>query len=383
MAGTHIERARELLPIVNKHAAASERAGHLVPEVAEALFASGLTRLMVLPELGGAGLGVPEVVETSQLIASADASTGWNYLFVALSPAFGHMLPKESYLEIFSDPRGGIAGVLNPTMRAVAEDGGYRFSGRSQYNSAHVLSTHIMAAGIVMRDGAVSMRGPMPEMRVGVLPKSRVTLFDNWDSSGLRATGSDDAEIDGQFIPESMTFAFPGAMSAWQTPPWNRLPIPVALGPTIASVIVGAARGAIDAFRAVAADKVPAQKTARLAEQPGAQLALAEAEGLWLAANAVLHNGVRELWATGTAGAPSMEDFARARLSSVTAARLARRAAEMVRDHVGMNGMLPGNPIERFCRDLDAAMQHITVAPSRFEATGRVLMGLDPGSPFV
>jgi alkylation response protein AidB-like acyl-CoA dehydrogenase len=157
----------------------------------------------------------------------------------------------------------------------------------------------------------------------------------------------------------------------------------VALGPTIASVIVGAARGAIDAFRAVAADKVPAQKTARLAEQPGAQLALAEAEGLWLAANAVLHNGVRELWATGTAGAPSMEDFARARLSSVTAARLARRAAEMVRDHVGMNGMLPGNPIERFCRDLDAAMQHITVAPSRFEATGRVLMGLDPGSPFV
>jgi hypothetical protein len=73
----------------------------------------------------------------------------------------------------------------------------------------------------------------------------------------------------------------------------------------------------------------------------------------------------------------------RLRLSCVTAVRLSRRAVELVRDFSGMSAIMRGNVLERACRDLDAITQHVAVAPSRFEPTGRVLMGLPPGSPLV
>jgi alkylation response protein AidB-like acyl-CoA dehydrogenase len=133
----------------------------------------------------------------------------------------------------------------------------------------------------------------------------------------------------------------------------------------------------------MAVSKVPAGGMTRLADQPGAQMALAEAEGIWMAAQAVLHNAVAEAWRIGDGGSFALEDMARLRLAGVTATRLSRRAAELVRDFSGMSAIMRGNPIERFCRDLDAVTQHVAVAPGRFEPTGRVLMGLPPGSPLV
>jgi hypothetical protein len=37
--------------------------------------------------------------------------------------------------------------------------------------------------------------------------------------------------------------------------------------------------------------------------------------------------------------------------------------------------------LERCCRDAQAAAQHIAVSINNFELGGRVLLGLDPGTP--
>ncbi len=52
----------------------------------------------------------------------------------------------------------------------------------------------------------------------------------------------------------------------------------------LAAVAVGAARNMIDRFVELAAAKVPTGGMTRLAEKPAAQIAVGEAEGLYLAA---------------------------------------------------------------------------------------------------
>ena len=39
------------------------------------------------------------------------------------------------------------------------------------------------------------------------------------------------------------------------------------------------------------------------------------------------------------------------------------------------------SPLQRFARDVRAATQHIAVVPNNFEIAGRVLVGLEPGTP--
>ncbi len=39
--------------------------------------------------------------------------------------------------------------------------------------------------------------------------------------------------------------------------------------------------------------------------------------------------------------------------------------------------------LQRCFRDVNAVTQHFVVAPSNFEVVGRVMMGLDPGTPII
>ena len=383
-ASAFLDEARELLPIIRKNAEQAERQGHMTDELVEAFRDSGFRRMLVVEELGGGGRRIPDMIPVSQLLASADGATGWSLMFALSGPIFGQVLPKATYDSIFSDKAGALAGSMAPAaVRGVAENGGYRVSGKTSYNSAHRFATHMFVGGMTIRDGQPAVVNGMPEIRGFVLPKAEVSIVPNWNASAMVATESDDMVVEDRFVGEEFTYPFLTARSPWRGGAESQIPLLSQLGPGLASLAVGCARGAIDAFRDMATSKVPAGGMSRLADQPGAQFALAEAEGLWMAAHAVLHNGVRDAWATGDAGSFTLEDMTRLRLSCVTAVRLSRRAVELVRDFSGMSAIMRGNVLERACRDLDAITQHVAVAPSRFEPTGRVLMGLPPGSPLV
>jgi alkylation response protein AidB-like acyl-CoA dehydrogenase len=383
-AAKYLDEARELLPIVKRNAEAAESQGHMTDELVEAFRATKFRRMMILEEHGGGGLRIPDLLPVSQLLTSADGATGWSLTFAMMGSMFAQMLPKSSYDEIFSDPNGAMAGAMAPSaVFGDATEGGYRVSGKTSYNSAHRFATHMFVGGMVRRDGQVGIVNGMPEIRGFVLPKSEVTIVPNWKASAMIATESDDLVVEDKLVREEFTYHFLTARSPWRGGAESAIPLLSMLGPGLASMAVGAARGAIDAFREMAVSKIPAGGMTRLADQPGAQIALAEAEGIWMAAQAVLHNGVAEAWRIGDGGSFAVEDMARLRLAGVTATRLSRRAAELVRDFSGMSAIMRGNPIERFCRDLDAVTQHVAVGPGRFEPTGRVLMGLPPGSPLV
>jgi alkylation response protein AidB-like acyl-CoA dehydrogenase len=383
--GAYLEEARAMLPLIRANAAAGEAQARLTDDVLDAFRASRFRRMLILPDHGGGGVRLPDLLPVSTTLASGDGATGWALLFAMVGPLFGQLLERSAYDEIFSNPDGAIAGALNP-MGVFAEeaDGGYVLTGKTSYNSAHRLATHLFFGGMVRRDGQPVFNNGAPEIRGFVVPKEQARITPNWNASAMVATESDDAAIEGVFVPRAYSFSFFQGGSPWCTGAESLVP-PVSAGPIgIASIAVGAARGALDAFREMAVSKVPAASMARLADQPVAQIALAEAEGIWMAANAVLQDTARATWEKVDAEqAFSLDDAARLRLAIVTSARLSRRVTELVREQSGMSAILKPSAIDRACRDVGAVTQHVGVAAARFHTVGRVLMGLPPESLIV
>lgn len=381
----YLEEAREFLPLIKRNAADAETQGRMTDEIVEAFAGTGFRRMMVLPEHGGGGARLPDMLPVSQLLASADPATGWSLMFAMMGGALGQLMGRSAYDEVFSDPAGTIAGALAPMgVFADETDDGYVVSGKSSYNSAHRFATHLFFGGMVRRDGQVVFNNGAPEIRAFVVPKDRVEIIPNWQASAMVATESDDAIVKDVALPKDYSFSFFHGGSPWRPGAEGAIP-PSSMAPIgLAAIAVGAARGALDTFKEMAVSKVPAASMARLADQPGAQIALAEAEGLWMAANAVLHETTRDIWEKTDAGEPfDFAAMARLRLAIVTATRLSRRSVELVRDYSGMSAILKPSPIERFCRDVGAVTQHVGVAAGRFHTVGRVLLGLPPESLIV
>ncbi|MEE2775404.1 MAG: hypothetical protein VYE73_01360, partial [Acidobacteriota bacterium] len=59
------------------------------------------------------------------------------------------------------------------------------------------------------------------------------------------------------------------------------------------------------------------------------------------------------------------------------------RAVEKVHAVAGTSANFTSNPLERCFRDVQVVRQHIMVSPQWKNAVGRVLLGLDSGSPLL
>jgi alkylation response protein AidB-like acyl-CoA dehydrogenase len=85
----------------------------------------------------------------------------------------------------------------------------------------------------------------------------------------------------------------------------------------------------------------------------------------------------REIAASGEAG---MKYRAGLRLACTQAALNAAQAVDLMFEAGGATSVYTSSPLERCFRDVHAAMQHIAVSSSSLELSGRVLLGLDPGT---
>jgi alkylation response protein AidB-like acyl-CoA dehydrogenase len=241
-----------------------------------------------------------------------------------------------------------------------------------------------MASALVMKDQAPVLDNGMIQVRAGFFPIEQARSLDNWNVTGMCATGSTDYEFERVMVPTEWTFEPFRAHQAATLGVFAAIPLWAQLG-GLAAVAVGTARNMIDRFVELAATKVPTGgNLSRLAERAPAQTAVGEAEGLYLAARAVLTESVEATWARGIAGETfDNEAQARGRLGAVTAVQLAARAVDLLHDAAGMNAVTRDTVLERCWRDMHTMTQHIILSSARYEIVGRVPLGLDPASPVI
>ena len=371
--------ARRLDEEIRAAAPDTERQGRASPGLLGLLREAGLFRMWLPSEVGGTEIPVPEILRVYEQLARCDGSTAWitmigsgtNYLLTALPPEVVH--------EVFAaDPDIATGGLLQPRGRATRVAGGYRVSGRWPFGSGCEHCSWMIGGALVMEGDVPALDDAQrPIARMFAFPSEAVEIHRTWSVSGLRGTGSHDYEVRDRFVPEEHAFALLGERSAFPFA-HGRLPLMGSLAVTVAAVLLGMARAAVDALIEQVAS---AGGGGAVVERPLLQERVAEAEALVRAARAFVFDVTHDAWTKAVAGDEvSPVDDLLLRLASSHAARACTKAAHLVFTAAGTAALYDASPIQRVHRDILAAQQHGVVAYYTYEELGRHLIGMDrPG----
>jgi alkylation response protein AidB-like acyl-CoA dehydrogenase len=145
----------------------------------------------------------------------------------------------------------------------------------------------------------------------------------------------------------------------------------------IAAVALGIARGAVADFLELAGAKTPAGGRRTLAERSTVQAELARAETTLRAARGLVLDEVEQAWeAAQGGGAISDQRRAGLRMAASYATDVAAEVTTAMYHAAGGSSIYDSSPLQRRFRDVHVATQHAMVAPTTWELTGRLLLGL-------
>lgn len=376
-----VSSARALRTKIRELRHETEKNRRLPSSIVDGLIEGGLCRLTVPNSLGG-GEAEPLVgLEVYEELASAEASVAWIAWNNALPGLLSRHLSTTVRTELFSDSRLLFAGSTRPSGRAVAQQGGFRVSGRWALVSGCELADWISLMCLIADDGQPRMLAPgVPEMRMAYVPKGSYEIMDTWHAGGLRGTGSHDVVVDDVFVPGERTFALDDPDHIDR--PLYRMPFAPAMGVWCAAICLGIAQTATDTLLELGSSKKPVDPGPGLRDRPVVQAMVASSAAALEAARLLLRHTLADLWSACSRGTP-ITDMQRARVwgSLIHAARTAKTVVTSMYEASGATALYIDCPIERAHRDIHAIMQHIVLQPMWLEEAGRVRLGLKPTHP--
>jgi len=377
-----LEVARAFRPRIIAARDHIEAARRIPEDIAQDLAGAGFFRIFLPASYGGLDLAPMQAIEIFEELARADASVAWcvwngntHWTIAQLSP--------ETARTIHADPDVVTANSTRSSGQAQIVAGGYRVSGRWSLVSGCELGAWMVLLCTVHEDGKPRLApGGAPETRFMILPAAACEIIDTWTVGGLRGTGSHDVATRDVFVPAGYGsgFADPHVLPEYRyrIPPFSRVI------PGLGAMALGIARTAIETFSEIAGAKTPQRTTQMLRDNPAAQVRVSQAESLVRSARLFLFDSVDRLWrrliATGEVANESRADV---RLAASHAVASAVQAVDLLYVGAGASSLYASCPLERAFRDVHAMTLHIGVHPRVMEATGRVLLGLQPDTPLL
>jgi alkylation response protein AidB-like acyl-CoA dehydrogenase len=364
-----------LAPLIAEHRATFDEARRVPDAVFHALADAGLFRLWLPAALGGSELSPAEFMIVVEAASALDGSVGWLVTNGSAMSRVAGYVAEPVARDWFRNPRGFIVSATGAVGSAQKVDGGYRVTGRWPFGSGTHHATHFM--------GLASTKGPDGRDEPPLccyFERPHVAIHDNWRVSGLRGTGSCDFEVRDLFVPEQHTHAFIGPKPT-QPGVLYRLPT-TSIFPWAASVVpLGIARGAMDAFVELAVGRVRLGTTVPLRDREIVQSNFGRVQALHRSGRAFLIETMTDLIAALDSDETRLTQ-ARAifRVACANAAENAVRIVDMIAAETGAASIFETCAIERFARDVHAAVKHIAMTPNSYIWAGRIGFGLDPGS---
>jgi alkylation response protein AidB-like acyl-CoA dehydrogenase len=368
--GSLMARAKSVADIADRYADEGDKLGRLAEPVVEALHREGLLGMWVPRSIsGGAELDPVFSLQVIENVAYGDPSAGWVLMAASLAIGTGAAYLEDSAVsELFSGSRlPVIAGQGTRPGKAVPAPGGFMLTGSWSFASGIKHGTHIHTLGIIESTG---------EPRIFVLPVGKVTLIDNWDVMGLRATGSIDYKIDNVFVPEAYTH-----FAVTEAPRRGGTLYTIGI---IGFAIVchsgwacGIGRRMLDELSTIVRSKTG--RSGSMADSDAFQEDYAKAEMSYRSARALVY----ETWEDAAnslrqGDTLSVRQNTLLRLAMANATWSAQEVAAFVYKTAGTVALRAGT-LQRLFRDMHAGTQHITSAPPVIRATGRELAGLASG----
>jgi alkylation response protein AidB-like acyl-CoA dehydrogenase len=368
-----------VLPVIKEHFGEGERLRRLPDAVGEVLLDSGALRAIVPAALGGLELPPAEFARLVEEISRVDPSAGF---IVGNAGAEAYVLlafPEQAAREVFADRRAVLAGGAFPPAQCVAVPGGYRVTGRAGFASGAHLATWVLAFGVAVEANGQPRMGPggAPGMMMAVLRRDECELIDNWNTLGLRGSGSHDFAYTDVFVPEHRAIALAPLVNPnplYQGPLYRaRL---WAGHPAFAVTALGVARAALDVTAQLAHTKTPNFMTQPVGHNQSVQRLLGRAEAKWRAARAYIYETVDELWQHQLTGDfVTHEHGVDMQLAACFALESAREITEACHEIAGTTGFREDSPLELLLRDAHTLSQHAFASPARYESAVKAMFG--------
>jgi alkylation response protein AidB-like acyl-CoA dehydrogenase len=374
-----IDAARLLAPRIRAAADRIEADRQLPAEIVDAMSEAGLLTLMTPAAYGGADVDPVTAILAVEQIGMADGSAGWIATNSSYEAVLLSWLSPDTVAEMrVTDPKIRMAGAIQPQGTAFAVDGGFRLSGHWDFVSGINHSNWVSLGawllngpdGEPLRDAEGNQR-----TRVFFVPPETGRVVDQWDTMGMRGTGSHDFVVEGAFVPTER--AMRTDESPYAEGPRYDLPFSQMWGWSLhGGNAVGMARGALDDLNALAQGRASKLTPALLRDRPHVQSAFAEAEAIVRSARAFLVEAVGAAWECACGDG---SDFAgrerEAHLAVIHAVHECSRAVTLLYDSVGTPAIFRANRLERAFRDLNVAKHHVAALPRHYQTIGAAFLG--------
>jgi alkylation response protein AidB-like acyl-CoA dehydrogenase len=361
--------ARELGPAFAERAPSHDQSGEFVAENYRDLKARKLFSAGVPKELGGGGATHTELCEMLREFAHHCPSTA-----LALS-MHTHLVAAAVWRHLHGQPAApllskvaegelvlvstGAGDWLESTGMATRVDGGYSVTAQKRFASGCPAGSMALTSAPFEdpSEGPVVLHFAVPLSAPGVRVGS------DWDTLGMRATGSNTLSFENVFVPEA-SISVKRPRGKWH-PSFSVVCI-VAI-PLIVSVYVGLAETAAAVAREGAKKRL---------SDPHLPYQLGEMENALVTAQMAVREAVAA--AAGYDFGPDLDRANGTLIRKTIAAEAVERTVKKAVESTGGSAFFRKSPLERLFRDVQAVHFHPLPEKKQLAVTGRVAMGLQP-----
>ncbi len=381
-----VDRAAELVPLLQKHARWAEDNRRLHDEVIEALSEAGIFDLRKPKRYGGYEVDTRTLVDVAAELGRGDGAASWVASVYWIPGWMACLFPDEVQDEVFATPDTRVCGTLSPSAMAAPAEGGVVVTGKWQFISGalHANWQEIIAI-FVPPEGE-----PYPIM--ALVPLTDLLIVDDWHTSGLKGTGSVSTVARDVFIPQERVLPLPAVLQGRSASKKNaesaiyRVPLLPTAAATSVGTVLGMARAAKETFL----NRLPNRKITYTGydsqrEAPITHHQVAEAAQKIDQVEFHAHRMAALVDTKGIEGSDwKLEERARSRGDLGTIVRLAKEAVDILASASGGSSIYLDLPIQRIARDVQAINLHALMHPNtNAELYGRVLCGLEPNTLYI
>jgi 3-hydroxy-9,10-secoandrosta-1,3,5(10)-triene-9,17-dione monooxygenase len=363
---THAEavrRARELAPVLRERAAGAESARQMEKDTLADLHRTGLFRFHQPRRWGGMELPFVAIFDIPEEIARGCASTAWNVANLGIHHWMLALYDERAQEEIWgSDPDALIAsGIAFPQGRGRRVDGGFVISGFWNFSSGVDAAGWNMLA-VTVRDG-----DRVVDHRLCLVPRGDYEIVDDWQTLGMRSTGSKSVRATDVFVPEHRALCmylarggneFPGART--NPNPLYRVPLSALGSHCLAAAGVGNAHAAVELTIEAVKERSTNYTGLRMRDFQAVQLKVARAGAQVDAARLSIRTDCVHAEGIAQEGrAPTVEEKLRFKRNVAWAMEQCTEAVDALHALAGANGIYDRYAIQRLFRDQHALSAHI------------------------
>ena len=356
------------------HSSWSEQAYRLHDDSFAAIVEARIPRLFLPSGLGGDEVTPMTCAAVCEEVAGSDTAAAWHIMVFNAAKLMAAKWPAELVELLWADnPDRLVCASGHTPLQGKRVAGGVEISGTQRFVSGCNFAQWIMSP--VIMDG---------EMHNAVVAIEDCQVKDNWNTLGMRGSGSNDVLIDHVTVP-SLQVVPPAQpetpVNHYYEGALYRCPSRIVFA-TYVPVALSLAKQAIDEVAALVKTKTPGGGASKLTEKHMAQGHFGRALALYRSARLMFYNALEITWQRALDGLEATpEHRADLYLAGTHAVQTCAEVVRLMGNVAGTTMTEGGHPLDRINRDMETLRHHGFVNESRYASVAQVLWGAELDYP--